>query len=244
METLSSFTSIFDKVAYGNNYTKTFDDFLIMCLCAFSRNPETGLSYNEDEYLQIIEPYKKDDRVKYFPQLLGSMILYMEDHKDSDSGNDLLGSFYEKELSLGKNGQFFTPFHICSMMAKMQGNQDKSRSLNILDPCCGSGRMLMAHGKSNGGFNNHYGIDIDPLCVRMTTINLFLNGLSGEVICANALIPDDFRFGYRISFLPFGVFRIDKKEDSVLWQINQATFESRIANHESNKPTQEQLRLF
>lgn len=244
METISSFKTIFDKVAYGNNYTKTFDDFLIMCLCAFSRNLETGLSYNEDEYLKIVEQYKKDDRVKYFPQLLGTMILYMEKHQDSDSGNDLLGSFYEKELSLGKNGQFFTPFPICLMMAQMTGNQEKSRSLNVLDPCCGSGRMLMAHGKSNRGFNNHYGIDIDPICVRMTAINLFLNGLRGEVICANALMPDDFKFGYRISFLPFGIFRIDRKEDSMLWQINQNTFASKIVSNESNNPTQEQLRLF
>ncbi len=80
--------------------------------------------------------------------------------------------------------------------------------------------MLLASSKELGRYQEYYGVDIDPVCVKMSAINLFLNGMfRWEVLCANALIPGDFTFSYRISFLPFGVFRIKEKENSRLWHL-------------------------
>lgn len=242
MEKRSSFKAIFDKAAYGSNYNKVFEDFLIMCICCFSRNFETGLSFYEDEYLSVIEPYKANNTLKYFPDLLAEMVIYMEENKDSNQGNDLLGEFFQQEITRGRNGQFFTPFHVCSTMGQMV-NGEETKSLNVLDPCCGSGRMLMAFAKNASIPHRYYGIDIDPLCVKMSAINLFLNGLKGEVICANSLVPDDFRFGYRISFLPLGIFKIEKKEDSVIWNMNQNAL-SEVKEEKPETKIESQLRLF
>src|SRR5436309_2572360 len=93
METIRSFKNIFDKAAYGSSYHRVFDDFLTMCICAFSRNILTGLSHYEDEYMSIIEPYKANNTLKHFPELLGELIIFMENNKDSSNGNDLLGEF-------------------------------------------------------------------------------------------------------------------------------------------------------
>ncbi|MCG3167145.1 MAG: hypothetical protein POELPBGB_02929 [Bacteroidia bacterium] len=239
--TLTPFKTIFEKAAYRNSYEKVFDDFLTICICAFTRNYATGLSYYEDEYMQIIQPYKEEKTLDYFPQMLAELIRYMEAQKDSSSGNDLLGMFFEEELGRGRNGQFFTPFHVCQMMAKMIKGEE-TRSVNVLDPSCGSGRMLVAFAKGSHFMHHYYGIDIDPVCVKMTALNLFLNGLRGEVICADALAPSDFRMGYKVSFFPLGIFKIEK-EQSFIWQYQQNSFTHKPPD-ESQPPNASQLQLF
>jgi len=243
MENISSFKSLFEKAAYGSHYAKAFDDFLTMCICCFSFNLETKLSNYEVEYLRIIEPYKANNTLKYFPELLAEMVVYMEENMNNAQGNYLLGEFFQQEVTHGRNGQFFTPFHVTDMIAQMVKDEE-TESLNVLDPACGSGRMLLAFGKQSSIPHNYFGIDIDPLCTKMTAINLFLNGLRGEVICANALIPDNFYFGYRISFLPLGIFKIEMKEGSVIWHMNQTTFSDLKREKPIDDSKSLQLRLF
>ncbi|MCG3165598.1 MAG: hypothetical protein POELPBGB_01366 [Bacteroidia bacterium] len=249
VRTLQSFKAVFDKAAYGSSYEQVFDDFLTICIACVTRNPETGLSYYEDEYMSVIEPYKALGTLKYFPELFAELILYMEENKDNSQENDLLGAFFEQELSHGRNGQFFTPFHVCQMMAEMVRGEE-TKSANVLDPSCGSGRMLMAFAKESKCMHSYYGIDIDPRCVKMAAINLFLNGLRGEVICADALARNDFRFGYKISIFPLGIFKIEKEASSI-WQSQQAEFQevklqlpSEERKTEEKPPSPSQLQLF
>jgi hypothetical protein len=46
-----------------------------------------------------------------------------------------------------------------------------------------------------------------------------------EVMCADALRPDDFVIAYHISFLPLGIFKIEVKEESILWNLHRNSFE-------------------
>lgn len=235
--TLKVFKEKFSRAAYtGWGYDRTFDDFLTIVIAAHTRNYATGLSHYEDEYLKVIEPYKKRNTLKYFPQLLAILIMYMEKHKDSSSGNDLLGDFYEQELSHGKNGQYFTPFPICMFMTQVIRGED-TKSVNVLDPACGSGRMLLAFGRGSTQSHRYYGIDIDRMCVKMAAINLFFNGLSGEVMCGNALNPHDFRFAYRVSHIPLGIFKIEEKEASQIWRSNHHIRERIIKEGKSPQMT-------
>jgi type I restriction-modification system DNA methylase subunit len=220
IRTLQSFKAVFDKAAYGSSYEQVFDDFLTICIACVTRNPETSLSYYEDEYMRVIEPYKALGTLKYFPELFAELILYLEENKDNSQGNDLLGTFFEQELSRGRNGQFFTPFHVCDMMAQITKGEE-TKPVNVIDPCCGSGRMLLAFAKGSRFMHGYYGIDIDSRCAKMTAINLFLNGLRGEVMCGDTLARDDFRFGYKISIFPLGIFKIETKEASNIWQSKQ-----------------------
>jgi len=212
-----TFASLMQSFGYKYDLRSVFNDFLTMTLCAFSQNPITGKSYEEELYLETVARYQKPD-VHLFPQMLTCLVGEMEDRlKD---GNDVLGDFYEQNFCRKNAGQFFTPWQICMFMAQSLAGEsqgDNARK-HILDPTCGSGRMLLAGAKTIGKQHLYFGIDIDATCVQMAAINLFLNGMFGsEVMCADALHPDDFRFSYRISFLPFGVFRIAQKEQSPLW---------------------------
>jgi type I restriction-modification system DNA methylase subunit len=234
-------TETFAQMMAHFNYrydTRTiFNDFLTMTLCAFSQNPTTVKSYDEDLYMQIIGKYKNDDLRFEFPKLLACLTIEMEDRVDSDTGNDVLGDFYEQNISRKGSGQFFTPWHICKFMATCTAEslerQPSDRPLRILDPSCGSGRMLLASSQVNGPTHEYYGVDIDETCVKMTAVNLFLNGLfHSEVMCADALLPGDFRFSYRTSFLPFGIFRIQDKEQSMLWHIMKNSWpERKVKEH-------------
>lgn len=234
LNTLKEFKKVFEQAAYFGGYESTFNDFLTMCIYAFARNPLTGLSYYEDEYMELMGLYQERGVIEHFPHLLAILVAYMEEHKDSTEGNDLLGTFYEQEVSHGRNGQYFTPFPICHLMASIT-DDDKEVPRSVLDPSCGSGRMLMAYSKRIPLQSGFYGIDLDPSCVKMTAINLFLNGRSGEVMRADALTPDDFKFAYRVSHQPLGIFKIEKREDSRLWHMNQKI---------PNRTKKRQLRLF
>ena len=236
-----TFAQIMAQFNYRYDTRTVFNDFLTMILCAFSQNPATGKSHDEDLYLEAIGKYKNDDLRFEFPKLLAQLTIEMEEGIDSGMGTDVLGDFYEQNLSRKGSGQFFTPWHICEFMAKctVESVEDKpvDRPLRILDPSCGSGRMLLAGNKVNGPMHEYYGVDIDETCVKMTALNLFLNGMfHSEVMCADALARNDFRFSYRTSFLPFGIFRITEKEQSPLWHLMQNGWPERKVK-EQKEPT-------
>jgi hypothetical protein len=204
-----------------------------MSIAACTQNPLTKLSYYEDEYLETIARYKDTDLRHEFPKAFSALISEMEERVGFDQGNDVLGDFFEQHISNGRNGQFFTPYHICEVTALLthadreyDTETDRERPLRILDPACGSGRMLLAGRSVYGSNHEYYGIDIDRTCVKMAALNLFLNGMwRSEVMCANALIPGDFVIAYRISLLPLGIFKIEEKEQSRLWQLQKHSFQ-------------------
>jgi type I restriction-modification system DNA methylase subunit len=223
-----TFESLIKQFEYRYELRSVFDDFLTLCICAFSQNPLTGKSHDEDLYLETIEKYNEDKLQSTFSSMLAVLVNQMEERVGSGMGTDVLGEFYEQNLYRKGASQYFTPWPICSFMAKITSNESIVAThwpLRILDPCCGSGRMLLASAQENGQKQEYYGIDIDQTCVKMTAINLFLNGMfHSEVMCSNALSPNDFRVSYKVSFLPFGIFRITEKEDSLLWHLHVNSF--------------------
>ncbi|MEO7214193.1 N-6 DNA methylase [Mucilaginibacter sp.] len=232
-----TFASLLKEFEYRYPTRTIFDDFLTLTLCAFSYNPLTGLSHDEELYMQTMEKYKDDTLRHHFPKLLICLTAEMEERIGSEIGTDVLGEFYEQHLYRKGAGQYFTPWHLCSLMAKASVNTIDINAthmpMRILDPCCGSGRMLLASAKENGPEHEYYGIDIDHTCVKMTAINLFLNGMfHSEVMCGDALDPDDFRESYKVSFLPFGVFRVAEKENSWLYMLHKNSF---IKNSDSER---------
>jgi len=223
-----------------------FDDFLTMSMAVCTQSLNTKKSWYEDEYMTTIDKYKDSELRFEFPKAFAYMITEMEERFDDSFGNDVLGEFFEQHISNGRNGQFFTPYPVCRFMAsitatdrKLEENAIKERPLRILDPSCGSGRMLLATHRTIGPGDEYYGIDIDRTCVKMTALNLFFNGVwNSEVMCANALSPNDFVIAYRISSLPLGIFKIEEKEKSRLWDLNINSF-----NREEKKKSSDTIIL-
>lgn len=225
-----TFAGLMERFKYHFDLRTVFDDFLTMTICAFGHNPQTKKSYDEDLYMQTIDRYKNSDLRHLFPKMLATLTTEMEQRIGDHMGNDVLGDYYERNLSNKGLSQFFTPWPICEFMAASLTGDDHEHGdpLRVLDPACGSGRTLMCSAKRLGWRHNFYGIDVDHTCVKMAVLNLFLNGVfHAEVMCANALVSGDFRVSYVTSFLPFGIFRITDKERSKFWHMYQSSFATR-----------------
>lgn len=239
MSTKQSFSSLMLQFEHRYDLRTAFDDFLTLSLCSLSINPLTRKSYDEELYMDTILKYEKDDLRHLFPEAFAQMVLEMESRKGSSQGNDIVGDFYQEHLYRKGVSQYFTPWSVCEAMAKITCVEENEKVLNVLDPTCGSGRMLLASAFELGNKHHYYGIDIDTTCVKMSAINLFLNGIfKGEVMCADALNPDDFRCSYKFSIFPLGVRLTTEKEKSALWHLHKNSF----VKNEEQKGTQ--IRLF
>jgi hypothetical protein len=68
-------------------------------------------------------------------------------------------------------GFFPTPMELCELMVRMTMGDVDARTKSVMDPCVGTGRMLLAA-------SNHscrlYGCDISPTVIKVTLINGFL----------------------------------------------------------------------
>lgn len=116
---------------------------------------------------------------------------------------DSFGLMYE-EVFKGKAkasliGQFFTPSHISSLLAKL-GVKDGKRS-HVCDPACGSGRNLLAHFAASEAnrFQFYFASDIDLVSCKMCALNMMAHGMIGVVVCRNAVSDYDFKTGWMIN---------------------------------------------
>ena len=189
--------TLLDKAGHISRVSRgrVFEDFLTLSICALSGGAM------EDEYLGTIKAYtdgKPGKRgVDLQAALFGELVRVMEETRD-----DILGDLFQGAITFGENGQFLTPDSICELMAQLSGAEGKT----VCDPCCGSGRMLLAAARLNRD-REFIGQDVDLRCVRMTAINLALRGLYGYVIWGDSLKQEQ-RLIYRTGFNGRGFVRI------------------------------------
>lgn len=142
----------------------------------------------EDEYLQTIERHKDGPKGKRGVDTLAKMFGELVEATE-ETRADILGDLFQGSITYGERGQFMTPEAICEMMAAMNLPREKTdldgrRTVN--DPCCGSGRMLLASARVQPHWH-FVGQDVDLRCTRMTAINLALRNHYGHVVCGNSL---------------------------------------------------------
>lgn len=180
-----------------------------MSLCALSGGQL------EDQYMATVKKHTEGKPGKRgcdsIAQAFSVLIDVMEKTR-----YDILGDLFQGSITYGEAGQFLTPEPICQMMARMtigdaevMGRGADRR--NVSDPCCGSGRMLLAVADLQPHWE-FIGQDVDVRCVRMTAINLALRNLYGFVIWGNSL-GDEKRLIYRTGFNLRGVIREIPLED-------------------------------
>ena len=168
---------------------RTFDDLLTYALHRFSLNAEP---LGRDQW-----PYGEQEN-RWFTQILSRISELTVTQEDSDNFVDVLGELYMAFVAGRYDrqafGQYFTPVSIATLMASVLYPKDAE---SICDPCCGSGRLLLAGAKGNADIVC-FGNDLDSICTKMCACNLLLHGRRGVVTRGNTLSCDYFG-GYAVN---------------------------------------------
>lgn len=194
------FIKLFNNLTHKHSSREVWKDFVTVFACAISNTVDkTYFDEREKLYLQAINKYDENERI-IFPELVAQTVLALEKNPEQD----FLGNIYTN-LGLGSKStsQFFTPYHICKLMAEMTlGNiavevREKGY-ISINDPTCGAGATLIAGintarkhlEKEHLNFQNHILIvaqDIDFTVAMMCYIQISLLGVAGYVKVGNSL---------------------------------------------------------
>lgn len=203
------FIGAFQKLVNKHNSFEVWQDFVTFFACELSYGADKLMAaageYGEvqqkrskerqQRYQHAIRDYTSAEK-EYITTLFSSTIMALEKNPDQD----FLGSMYTQlELYNKGTSQFFTPYHISKMMAKMSaGNLEKELTekgyISACDPCCGGGGMLIALVNTVREQNINYqqnilfiGQDIDPTVAKMCYIQLSLLGCAGFIAVGDSL---------------------------------------------------------
>lgn len=147
---------------------QVFADWVEMSALSIAQSIEP-VEEREESFFNIARKYSEDD---FFTLgcMLGRLSFLLGNGLD-----DYLGKIY-MELSTGNShtGQFFTPFHVCKMMAGVA---------NIL----AYAKVMREKGYNYQQLLEVKAQDLDYKCVYMTYVQLSLAGINAEVIQGNSL---------------------------------------------------------
>lgn len=193
---LNALLSLTDNMKYADFQEKLADNRL------------TGMY--EDRYMEIVRKYKENQSrphgkrpADYFAQAWRWLQV-----ETAHSQKDVLGQLYESQITLGRQGQFFTPHHLFQALADMLSTEEtalsfmgkvtsdmseskrerKPRVENVHDPACGSGRAFITMAQQNLDKQQYFvGIDVSPVMARIAAINMWLFDLNAEIWQGNTL---------------------------------------------------------
>ena len=167
---------------------QVFADWVEMSALSIAQSIEPD-EEREEAFFGIAKKYSEDDSFT-LGCMLGRLSFLLENGLD-----DYLGKIY-MELSTGNShtGQFFTPFHVCEMMAGIALANYNGGIEYLNEPSSGGGANILAYAKvmKAKGYNYQQLLevkaqDLDYKCVYMTYLQLSLAGVNAEVIQGNSL---------------------------------------------------------
>ncbi len=159
----------------------------------------TQYDEREEQYKQIMNGYKPKER-ELIAELFGKIFALLSSVVYDDGAfSDYLGELFMRCDQGNKGaGQFFTPYHISNLMAKMtitDVDVKQNDIISVCDPCSGGGGLLVAAlDVLKNDYNVNYAAhcymqasDIDIRCVHMTYLQLALAGVPAIVCHQNSL---------------------------------------------------------
>ena len=161
---LKSFTQNMLLLGSGMGLSRAFSKFLEI---AVEMN-----SGSENHHVQMVRSFDKKERYLFIEAY---MALVVEMSGDGSGLVDVLGEFYSNNIS---KGRYIIPQAYHDLLPGIL--KVSSPVYRVGDYHCKTGRSLLAAAKFNRSIR-FYGADPDLNFVRITLMNLCLNGLFGEV---------------------------------------------------------------
>lgn len=193
---------LLNEASYRHNLYDVFRDFVEMGAISIANSIDLAFAQpREERYLQLMGKYEKKEQA-LFPKMLGELVNAME-----AGPGDVLGAvFGELEISNAARGQFFTPFEICRLMARMtvcDGEEmraiiRKRGFITAQEPACGSGAQILALAEAMHEAKINYqqhlhvtAIDVDSRAVHMTYLQLSLAHVPAIIVLGNTLTLEE-----------------------------------------------------
>lgn len=185
----------FDAACVRHNRWEVWSDAMVMYAISIANTVDkTYAERREEMYRSLSRKYDSREM-----DCIARMFALIVDDMEENPDQDFLGNLYMRlELGNQKAGQFFTPYSVCKMMAKMQPDiQTKIDSqgwISVNDPACGAGALLVAF--ANECTLRHINFqtsvlfvaqDIDFVTGCMCYIQLSLLGCPGYVVVADTI---------------------------------------------------------
>ena len=197
-----AFRKSFDQLSYRRNWHEAFRDFIEIAACTAHQQPyhegvlikDADFERIEQRYMETIKKYDAKE-LDSIAALYALSVMALRDTKE-----DFIGQIYmDLGISNKFNGEFFTPVHVCRMMAQMQMHGaseviERQGIIRVSEPCCGAGVMLIEaanalrdDGHDPRGVMWFQAIDINRTCFNMAYFQLSVLQLVGEVVHGDTL---------------------------------------------------------
>ncbi|MFZ2190022.1 MAG: N-6 DNA methylase [Candidatus Magasanikiibacteriota bacterium] len=192
------FISLLSKIDYTKRLFEVFNDFCILGTYSLALPFYKDLASKELE--KVYARYTREQLIK-FDEMFTVMVEGMEIHN-----GDFLGEIFgECEFRNDRQGQFFTPYNVSLMIAKMtfsgcKEQIERNGFITMNEPASGSGGMVIAFRQVmiDEQCNPSRDVfvvtqDISELAFMMCYIQCSLYGLAAEVVHGNTLSMEIWR---------------------------------------------------
>lgn len=196
-ERQKEFIRIFDQACRRHNRWTVWADFVVMAAVSISNTVDkSNAKGREETYMSLASKYDKQE-LECICRMFAEVVSGIDENPDQDFLGEM---FMALDLGNDHNGQFFTPYNVCKMMAKMTYGKDLEEKMerrgwvSVNDPACGAGALLVAFANECKLQNMNYQTsvlfvaqDIDYIVGCMCYIQLSLLGCPGYVVIDNSL---------------------------------------------------------
>lgn len=132
-------------LAQSNGLNTVFTTFLEITATSIAAQMDPQNAEEREKRYQEIASKMTPEMLSSYARMFALLTLVTRAHAEDPC--DILGDIYhELRLNNEWNGQFFTPDHICRLMAQLANvdvPEDKEGPITINEPTCGSGTMVI-----------------------------------------------------------------------------------------------------
>lgn len=191
-----------EQQAHSRSTYDVFRDFVEAAALSLSCAVDLATrDSREARYGQILQRYSEQERLA-FPQMFGELVMALE----ADPGDALGQVFGTLELHNKWVGQFFTPDHICRLLADItlvdpEGLREHVAErgfITLMEPAVGAGAMVIAFAQAMRAHGVNYqqhlhvtAVDVDARAVHMAYVQFSLLHIPAIVITGNTITLEE-----------------------------------------------------
>jgi type I restriction-modification system DNA methylase subunit len=193
---------LLEQITGRHHMHRVFADFVEMAALAIANRIDwVQREPREARYMEMAKGYDARD-LEAMSRALGELVAALETGGPADVLGEVFGML---EQGNAARGQFFTPYEICRLMARMTLNDDEIRErieargfITMQEPAVGAGAMIIAVAEAMQERGINYQehlhvscVDVDARAVHMAFLQLSLLHVPAVIVLGNTLTLEE-----------------------------------------------------